>query len=195
MDKDAQEDLESEIAARLQRRDWSGAVEAAYRGYGPEILGYVASIVKDNDLAYDIGGELCVRMLSAVSKLEPRGSFRSWAYRIARNLALDALREPRRRRGRPLLSRDLDGLVQEVRESTAVWLRTERKDALARVRAELAPDEQTLLILRLDRGLSWDEVAYILSSPEAPLRPAAARKRFQVLKEKLRALLEPEEEG
>lgn len=47
----------------------------------------------------------------------------------------------------------------------------------------MTPDEQTLLILRIDRALEWDEVSEILDV-EAP----ALRKRFERLTSKLRAL-------
>lgn len=69
-----------------------------------------------------------------------------------------------------------------MRSRTAPWLRTEVKDAFAELRASLSEEERELLVLRVDRDLSWDEAATILGEPAPRLR-----KRFQALKDKLRA--------
>lgn len=53
------------------------------------------------------------------------------------------------------------------------------------MRARLDPDEQTLLILRVDRNLSWKDVAAVMSEPGHELDAAAVRKRFARLKAKL----------
>ncbi len=60
-----------------------------------------------------------------------------------------------------------------------------RAERLLRLRETLEPEEQTLLILRLDKELPWEEVAHVLSEGRAPVAPAALRKRFERLKEKL----------
>ena len=52
--------------------------------------------------------------------------------------------------------------------------------------------EQTLLILRVDRELSWKDVAAVLSEPGEPLDDAAVRKRFQRLKTKLHRMAKRE---
>ena len=61
----------------------------------------------------------------------------------------------------------------------------------------LAPDDQTLLIMRIDRELAWSEIALVMSDAEpgalseAQLKrqSAALRKRFERLKQELRAKL------
>jgi len=66
------------------------------------------------------------------------------------------------------------------------------KDAVSRLRAELAPAEQSLLILRIDRSLSWTEVASVMSTPEEQVDARTVAKRFQRVKERLRKLAESE---
>jgi RNA polymerase sigma-70 factor (ECF subfamily) len=71
-------------------------------------------------------------------------------------------------------------------------LRTVNKDRFTQLRDELELDDQTLLTLRVDRDLSWNEVARILSDDEIDdedaLTRASARlrQRFKKLKEHLR---------
>jgi RNA polymerase sigma-70 factor (ECF subfamily) len=68
--------------------------------------------------------------------------------------------------------------------TTAVELERQT-GALERLRAQLEPEEQTLLTLRVDRQLSWREVADILAEEGATVDEAALRKRFERLKDKL----------
>jgi RNA polymerase sigma-70 factor (ECF subfamily) len=71
-------------------------------------------------------------------------------------------------------------------------LRTEAKSALARLRDELSPEDKMLLILRVDRGLAWDDLARVSLAVENPhpsdlqRESARLRKRFQLVKARLR---------
>jgi RNA polymerase sigma-70 factor (ECF subfamily) len=62
------------------------------------------------------------------------------------------------------------------------------QDRLARLREALEPEERTLLILRLDREMSWNEVAEVLSGEGDPVDAAAVRKRFERVKDRLAKL-------
>ena len=67
------------------------------------------------------------------------------------------------------------------------------------LRDHLPTDDQTLLILRVDRDLSWNEVALVMTyDGEAPTddrvkrESARLRKRFELVKDRLRTLAEEE---
>jgi RNA polymerase sigma-70 factor (ECF subfamily) len=92
-----------------------------------------------------------------------------------------------------------------VKSTTAVFKRTDVKDRVRALREQLTPEERELLVLRVDRGLDWREIARVLreqssrSSEGAPVddddaelaRDAAAlRKRFERTKARLRELAE-----
>jgi RNA polymerase sigma-70 factor, ECF subfamily len=74
-----------------------------------------------------------------------------------------------------------------------------RRQGIERLRAMLTPEERTLLVLRLDRDLSWREVAIVLEEEQGePVEEAALRKRFERVKERLVRLARDEglvEEG
>ena len=99
-------------------------------------------------------------------------------------------RDAFRRHARPLATEEISRLAAEVRSSTALHLRSEAKDAVACLRMQLTPSEQSLLVLRIDRGLSWEEVATVMSTPEEHLDAQTVAKRFQRVKTKLRKLAE-----
>jgi RNA polymerase sigma-70 factor (ECF subfamily) len=78
---------------------------------------------------------------------------------------------------------------------TRPWLRTDVKERIRALRSQLEPYEQTLLELRIDRRLSWTDVAKRLADAEEPLSPealarraAVLRQQFQRIKARLRTL-------
>jgi RNA polymerase sigma-70 factor, ECF subfamily len=60
-----------------------------------------------------------------------------------------------------------------------------RRLDLERLRESLTAEEQTLLYLRLDQQLEWNEVAEVLSATGPVVEAAALRKRYERLKERL----------
>jgi RNA polymerase sigma-70 factor, ECF subfamily len=184
------EDLEAEITRLLEGRDLPAAASAIMRGYGPAVLGYLAGLTRDEDRADDVFSEFCEDLWRGLFEFRRDSSARTWVYTLAWHAWLRQERDAYRRHGRPLLTGEISRLAAEVRSTTAPYLKSEARDAVARLREQLSPVEQSLLVLRVDRGLSWAEVAAVMSTPEEPLDSRTARKRFQRVKEKLRTLAE-----
>ena len=55
--------------------------------------------------------------------------------------------------------------------------------------AELTAEDQTLLALRLDQELTWEEVAEVLSIEGRVIDPATLRKRYERIKARLAAIV------
>src|SRR5699024_4798077 len=119
-------------------------------------------------------------------------SLRTWAYTIARNASY-RYRKTARRKGEGQVPLSAAGeIAARVRTETFTYLRTAQQDRFASLREALTEEDQLLLILRVDRGLAWDELARIMASEggaedEESLKKESARlrKRFQLVKEKL----------
>lgn len=91
--------LSDEVLATQAARGNSAALEALYDRYAPTVLGLTFKIVGDRAVAEDVLQETFWRVWkSADTYQSERGSFTSWLFRIARNLAIDAYR---RRSTRP----------------------------------------------------------------------------------------------
>ncbi len=182
--------IREHVAAEAHQRAASFAIES----YGPELLRYIAAIVKEEDAASEVFSQMCEDIWCGIREMRWQSSFRTWCYAVARNACFRHLRSPSRRRLLALSeARELETLCASVRTRTLPYLRSEVKDAVARLRETLTPDEQGLLTLRVDRALDWNEIAEILA--EQPLdaaslrrNAAACRKRFERLTDKLRAL-------
>ena len=113
-----------------------------------------------------------------------------------RRAAAAELGDGRRARRFPMPG-ELDDVVAQARTATVDYLRTAVKDRLAEARASLADDDRELLYLRVDRQLTWREIAVILSGDDAGPEDdavrkldAALRKRFEAVKRRLKAKLD-----
>jgi RNA polymerase sigma-70 factor, ECF subfamily len=182
------EELEGEIARLLESNDLPGAASAIMRGYGPSVLGYLASLARDEDRADDVFAQFCEDLWRGLSGFRRASSARTWVYTLAWHAWIRHERDAFHRHARPLITEEMSRLAAEVRSTTALHLRSEAKDSVARLREQLTPAEQSLLVLRVDRGLAWAEVAAVMSTAEEPLDPRTAAKRFERVKEKLRKL-------
>jgi RNA polymerase sigma-70 factor, ECF subfamily len=184
------EGREADIDRLLEARQLSEAASTILREYGPAVLAYLAGLARDEDRADDVFSQFCEDLWRGLPDFRRDSSVRTWVYALAWHAWLRQERDAFRRRGRPLLTDELSRIAAQVRTTTPLHLRSEAKDAFACLREQLTPSEQSLLVLRVDRGLSWSEVAEIMSTPEDSLDSRSAAKRFQRVKDKLRKLAE-----
>lgn len=186
---------EHRIADALSASDWRAATTLILEEYGGEVLGFLASIHRDGD-AEEVFSLFAEAIWRGAPMFERRASARTWAYAVARRVSLMHRRSTRRRAQRFTPFGDdavLADVEERVRTETLTFMRTETRSRLAALRDALPVEDQMLLMLRVDRKLAWDELALALSDAEAPLddadtKRAAARlrKRFQLLKDRLR---------
>jgi RNA polymerase sigma-70 factor (ECF subfamily) len=175
------------VRARLEARDVRGAATEALRAFGPKILGYLQAVLRDEADAADAFSIFAEHLWRGLPSWRGQSSLKTWAFKLAWNAALNLKDEAWRRRGRRFRTGEASRLAEEIRTRTGV--RVERqKQALDSLRAELTEEEQTLLVLRIDQQLSWEEIAEVMGDAAAPLDAAALRKRFERLKEKLTRL-------
>ena len=188
------EALEASIRAAAQAGDHGQAVTLAVRGYGEEVYSFLVAHTRSDDRASDAFGQACEDLWRSLTAFQWRCSLRTWFYRLARNAAAREARTPANDPRRRSDLEQLTELAAEVRSRTMAYQRTDVKDRFAALRARLAPEEQMLLVLRVDRGLEWNEIALVLEDDagdgDDAARRAAGRLRqsFARLKERLREL-------
>jgi hypothetical protein len=90
-------------------------------------------------------------------------------------------------------------IAREMRNTTPNWRQTIVKNKMQKLRERLLPEDQAILILRVDRGLSWQELVLVMSEPnrhlseqELDLEIQKFRKRFERIKARLKRLAERE---
>jgi RNA polymerase sigma-70 factor (ECF subfamily) len=184
-------DQEREVRDLLQTRQLHPAATLTLRTYGPEVYGFLAGQLQNVTDADEVFSQLTEDLWRGLPQFEWRCSLRTWLYLLARHAACRFRVSPWNRGGRTGDS-GLDEQIAHVRSQTEPWLRTDVKDRLRQLRDSLDPDDRLILVLRLDRGLSWNEVALVTlgeetATAEALRRESARlRKRFQDLKDELR---------
>lgn len=175
---------ETRVQELLAAGDHRGAASEAIRSLGPKVLGYLRSILRDDEDAADAFSHFAEDLWRGIGGFRGESSFKTWAYKLAWCAAMHVRSDAWKRLGRRLESGEASRLADEVRTKSAV--RDERqRQTLERLREALTPEEQTLLFLRLDQQLDWNEVADVLSAGGTPVEPAALRKRYERLKERL----------
>jgi RNA polymerase sigma-70 factor, ECF subfamily len=184
---DTPADIERRIADALARGELREAATAAIEGYGAVIYAYVRAVLRDEQDASEAFGQWSEDLWRGIGEFRGDAAFRTWAYRVAYFAALRFARDPYRTRGRRLETSEASRLAASVRSRSASLVERQQ-DAAGRLREGLSREEQTLLILRIDQKLSWREVAQVMTADGQPIEEAAARKRFERLKERLRKL-------
>ncbi len=179
----------------VARRDFPTAMDVLVRAYGPELAGFCAVQLKDPPQAEEAFSEALFDIWRGLPQFRFSASVRTWAYAVTRH-ACFRVRQAEHRRRETTAERDdfWAQLEAPLRTLTQTWLRTTVRQEVVRLRESLDEEDQALLTLRLDRRLTWDEVAQVLAGPVA-LEPAelkkataAARKRFERVKASIAVL-------
>lgn len=179
------------ITERLQAGDLDAAAEGTIRGYGQEIYGFLAATLHDEAEADEVFSLWSEDVWKGIGRFKGQSSLRSWLYVLARHAAARSRRGGRRAMLALEGNSVLDRVAAEVRTVTRDYLRTEVKNRFAELRRELPEDDQVLLVLRVNRGLEWPEIARAMLDEEEPdaaaIRREAARlrKRFERLRAEL----------
>jgi len=185
-------DIERELRARVEAGELERATTLAITSYGPELLGYLQAMSRDDDLASEAFSIACEQLWKHLARFRWDASLRTWLYQVARNALTRLRRTPGLRAERNVPLSLVTSIAEVQRQSTAIYQRTESKNALRELREALDPADHELLLLRLDRGMSWKDIARATSEEElspATLtsRAAMLRKRYERVKAELRA--------
>jgi RNA polymerase sigma-70 factor (ECF subfamily) len=187
------DDVDRELRAMIADGALDRATELAIRTYGPELVGWLCSILPSEADAHDAFSRASEELWRSLQRFDGRCSLRTWCYMLARHAAAHVRSRPPKQR--EVLVSHVPSVLGAI---THVWNTTKQgqlrhADVYAQIRAELEEEDQTLLVLRVDKNLSWKEIAQVLlgeaADGEAIDRKAATlRKQFERVKERLRAL-------
>ena len=152
----------------------SGDLEAfgeLVRRHQDFVYGAALRVVRNPVLAEDVAQEAFVRAYKALPDFRGQAQVRSWLYRIATNLALNAVS---RRREYPQRSLpEVAARRSPERETELAMMRDDLESAIA----ELPTDQREALVLREFEGLSYREIADRLELPLNTVRTRILRAR------------------
>jgi len=178
------------VRQMLDAGDPAGAATETLRAVGPPALRYIRSLLRDEDDARDAFSVFSEAVWRGLPDFRGASSLRTWAFRIAHRASSRVRDEAWRQHRERLATTQASRLAEEIHSTVP---RLERQRAgLERLRATLGDDDRSLLALRVDQGLSWAEIAEVLSGDETPLDANTVTKRFERLKERLARLARKE---
>jgi RNA polymerase sigma-70 factor, ECF subfamily len=159
--------------ARAQSGDM-GAINFLYIRYKDNVYGYVLSFVRDPHEAEDVTQHVFLKLMSAIQKYQAREvPFTSWLLRVARNVALDHLRQRR--------------LVpcEEVYEASheADDSGRDRRWGLEQALEALPEEQRSVVVLRHLVGLTPGEIAERMGRTEASVHGLHHRARKALRRE------------
>jgi RNA polymerase sigma-70 factor (ECF subfamily) len=145
-----------------------GLAQRLYDEYGPALQRYLRFATRNRAEADDLAQEVFLRIARAAGDFAPRERDRSWVFRIARNVLIDAAR----RRGRASeVTADWDVRVEPT-QATATDLR--------RALNRLPNEERDAFLLAEVGGLTYTEIAAAIDSTVAAVRSRIYRARLSL---------------
>jgi RNA polymerase sigma-70 factor (ECF subfamily) len=192
---------EASIRAACTARDHATAVRLTLQLYGQELLQYLIARLRGYDDGWDAFGLFTDDLWRGIPGFSWRCSMRCWAYTLARNASNRHARARSLRQHRRVADLSAPAalaVAQAVRTDTKPYLRSALKSRVRALRDRLSPAEQELLTLRVDRQLSFSELARVLHEGAEPSAATLAReevrlrKRYERVTRHLRALAESE---
>jgi RNA polymerase sigma-70 factor, ECF subfamily len=185
------EDPEVAIRQLLAHQDWNGATDAVLRMYGSEIIGWLSDALRNDADAHDAFSRTAEQLWRSLQSFDGRCSMRTWMYLLARH-AVHYIRNQAKFRREQLVSH-VPSVAHAV---THIWNTTRRAavhhtNVYAEIREQLDEDDRLLLVLRVDRNLTWRDIAHVIVGEDATTeqleqKAATLRKQFERVKVLLR---------
>lgn len=168
----------------LQVRDGQlSELTELFERYHVPLYNFFLRLTLDRALSEDLTQNLFYRVLRYRQSFEPAsGSFRSWVYRMARNIFADHLRQEQRVPGGA--SGAGDELERLAGDAGAYEEKPEEQfERLDAALAKLPADHREILILSRYQGLKYDEISKIkeISVPAIKVQVYRALKQLRAL--------------
>jgi RNA polymerase sigma-70 factor, ECF subfamily len=170
------DDAEARQLLRAAQQYDERALTRIYKMYSDRIFRYVFFRIGERNRAEDLTGEVFVRLLENLGnfRLGPHGhalALTGWIFRIAHNLVID---EYRRQKVRKEVDSPSDGEDDTIDPDMNLEFNLTRADLQAALR-QLTDDQQTVILLRFDQGMSSTEIAQILGKTETAVKALQRR--------------------
>jgi RNA polymerase sigma-70 factor (ECF subfamily) len=173
---------------------------ALVESHSDRIYGYLLHMLGDREEAADLAQETFVRAWQALDRFRGGAAFSTWLYRIATNLAIDALRRNKRRGQCQSLDEPVETRAGEVdrqipdpvRQPDEQLAAAQLQDEVWRAVSELSPKLRAVLLMYDFEQFCYEDIARALRVPVGTVKSRLFNARQQV-KAKLAERLPMEE--
>ena len=179
-------DEEAEWIRAAQAGDRSGFARLVDR-YWDRLYRWLYHLTRDRHTAEDLAQETFLKALAGLGSFRPGSNFRAWVFRIGHNNFVNQKRADRRTK-HPLPE---DAAGPEVGGPVDTAENREALELVGKAVAELPSDFRAALLLRVEEGLSFREVAKVLGTTEETARWRVFKARQKLIKVLAPELLPP----
>ena len=176
--------------------------ELLLRKYRMPVANFLYRMVRDAGAAEDLAQEVFLRVYRARGQYVPTAKFTTWMFRIATNLALNALRDGRHRHMEISIDQSAggysgDGETEQPAMEIADRQPTIEVDLIQRDRADLIrraveslPEKQrAAVLLHKYQEMDYDQIARVLGCSESALKSLLFR-AYETLRVELAPLVQ-----
>jgi|RhiMethySRZTD1v2_1073278.scaffolds.fasta_scaffold1109243_2 RNA polymerase sigma factor (sigma-70 family) len=181
--KDLKGARDSDLVAWSKAGDLEAFGELVRR-YQKPVFRIVLRMVRSPDDADDLTQDTFVRAHRGLKTFKDEYDFHPWLYRIAVNQAINFLNK-RKRQAAADLDEVPEGDIRAGPEPESPLQSASRQELLTRLELALdkLPEEQrTVFLLRVQEGLSYEEIAETMETPKGTVMSRLARARMALRK-------------
>ncbi|MGV8894076.1 MAG: sigma-70 family RNA polymerase sigma factor [Burkholderiaceae bacterium] len=173
-------DLNDHQCAALAQKGNGKAFSEIVARYQDRIYRFMVRLTHSPDTALDLTQDTFLRAYQGLERWRPDAQFKTWLFRIARNLAFDHLRRDKR-----VVFVELEDDFALQADSAAgpeATLETaQRYRLLETALTKLPPEHREILLLREIEEMTYDEIALVLELNLGTVKSRIARARTALL--------------
>jgi RNA polymerase sigma-70 factor, ECF subfamily len=171
--------LDGALTARASGGD-AGAFREIYERHAPSVFRFLLNLLGDRAAADEATQETFVRAHGRLKMMREGDKLLPWLFGIARNVCFETRRAfARRRHDAP--EEELEQRGTDAPNPEALLLRREADELLSRALQHVPEERRAALLLQMDHGLPYAEIASILdwSVPKVKIEIHRARLKLR----------------
>lgn len=157
------------------------AFEVLYQRHKGPLYRFISQSVNQPQDVNELFQDLWLRVINHKHQFDPKHSFSTWIYTIARRLMIDLFRKLGKSLTEPI---EHDADIADVNLSLPedVFSQKKMQEQLSQAMAALPDSQRQVLVMKLDGGLSIAQIAAIV---DQPIEQTKSQYRYAVRKVKL----------
>lgn len=185
-------DSDLDLMLRVRQGD-AGSFDELLRRYRTPLVKYFCRLVRDQALAEDLAQEAFLRVYKARHRYRPDARFTTWLYRIATNLALNAIRDVKGRPRQDANNSGEDGentfeFVDPRATAEQELIETDRGRLIREAIEALPENQRAAVILHKYQDVDYRQIAKVLKVSESAVKSLLFR-AYETLRMRLEPLV------
>ncbi|MFO0935019.1 MAG: sigma-70 family RNA polymerase sigma factor [Gemmataceae bacterium] len=168
---------ETEWISAAQRGDRAAFARLVDR-YWDRLFRWLVNLARDRHKAEDLTQETFLKALAALESFRPGSNFRAWLFRIGHNNFVNLKRSERRTK----VALPEDAMAVDQGGPGGGAADREALSSVAEALSDLSEEFRTALVLHVQEGMAYKDVAKVLNTTEETARWRVYKARQKLLK-------------